>query len=116
MLRVESKEEADRFRRSSEERGYVEEGYNPGRRSAEDEWAITTWSACAMGWVEDVRGDFEDPRIHISGEHSLASTPRGVSSTLHGKSNEKTYHSQEQARGRAQYRITSCRSDLYLYL
>jgi hypothetical protein len=37
MLRVESKDEADRFRRSSEERGYVEEGYRPGRRSAEDE-------------------------------------------------------------------------------
>ena len=74
-----SEEVADRFRSSTDESGYSEEGYEPGMRSAEDECAITTCLAPVEGLAGDARGDFEDPRIHVSGEHSLALTPTDIS-------------------------------------
>lgn len=74
-----SEEVADRFRNSTDESGYSDEGYEPGKRSAEGEWAITTCSALVEGLAGDARGDCEDPRIHVSGEHSLALTPADIS-------------------------------------
>ena len=74
-----SEEVADRFRSSTDESGYSEEGYEPGIRSAEDECAITTCLALVEGLAGDVRGDFEDPLTQVSGEHSLALTPTDIS-------------------------------------
>jgi hypothetical protein len=44
-------------------------------RSAAGEWAITSISLIFehIVYKYDIRGDLDDPRIHVSGEHSLAS-------------------------------------------
>ena len=46
--------------------------YVPGKRSVESEWASTE---CQYDVVEyDIRGDREEPLMHVSKEHILALT------------------------------------------
>ena len=44
----------------------------PGKRSAEEEWARTECHYDVDGC--DIRGDWEEPLIHVSEEHILALT------------------------------------------
>jgi hypothetical protein len=61
-----------RFRNWMEVKSWSEEGYVPGTRSPEWDDATTILSSDTGGARVDLRGEWEEPLMHVSGEHSLA--------------------------------------------